>query len=133
MQYKNLYDQMLDEVYEDEYDAAPDWMKNRNTPAEAMEDGDPVMYRCGFADWLQEDNLEGVMCSGCGDREIDTEYAANSCDMDDEVLCPVCAGIKFECDGCNELFDTDEGKTLDDLTLCKECYVSEMDDREDEE
>lgn len=128
MIYQELYDQMIDECYELP-DDLPSWVTGGMTPSELLANNDPIMYRCGFADWL--DALEEQQCCDC-DRVIPHEFTVSEMCMDDEVTCEVCRGLKFECVGCEELFDVDEQSSGDD-PLCSTCFYEREDDRGNEE
>ena len=116
MTYKDMYNDMLDEIYQELVDNAPSWMTKYGSASRTMEENDPIMYRCGFCDWL--DGLDDARCDECGDGfKPEKDYV----DMDDDVICTVCKGEQFKCEGCDELFDLDEP----DQTLCSACQQEE--------
>jgi len=118
MIYKELYDEFLNEVYEAEYDAAPDWMKKWNDAASALEDCDPTMYRCSFSDWTDSLRDSPPVCDTCRKREV-TDFDV---DINDEVECEVCKGGSFVCDACDEVFDMDDANEVGEKVLCSECF-----------
>lgn len=132
MTLKEYYDQWLNEVYEEEYDNAPNWMKKWNTPAEALEDCDPVMYRCGYSDFAQSEQFKGMDCDECGETldDDDIHRLVNDCTDDDELQCRVCAGKAFRCSECDTVcsFDEHAGRVI-----CDDCNEVGEDDYEDEE
>lgn len=66
--YKDLYDSYIREFYQDAVDKIS-FLRGCDA-AELMEQHDPVMYRCGFADW--SDGANGILCEECGE-EVDSE------------------------------------------------------------
>ena len=94
--YRDLYDQMIDEVYNFYIDGLPHWITGGLRASRLMMENDPVDYRCGFTDWLDGEEFE---CA-CGRTFRDVNV-----DKDDDVECSVCSGEEFECESCGELFD----------------------------
>ena len=119
MTYKELYNEWINEVWASDIDGLPSWVTGGKEPAQIMEDNDPIMYRCGFADWLDGTSDQDIQCDSCTNT-VDSHHIVNDCDMDDEVECQVCAGTHFECEGCNELFEVDE--MYKDSGMCLTCY-----------
>ncbi len=66
--YKDLYDSYIRELYQDDVDKIS-FLRGCDA-AQLMEEHDPVMYRCGFADWSDAPN--GILCEECGE-EMDAE------------------------------------------------------------
>lgn len=117
-----MYDEWLDCVYEEEYDAAPDWMQKWRMPSEALQECDPVMYRCGYADWAQPDQFKHMECEDCGEQysEDDIHRLVNECGDDDYAVCLVCAGQAFVCEECGEVCDKMDNARDDVCDTCRE-------------
>ena len=109
--YRDLYDQMINEVYNHHIDGLPHWITGGFSASRLMRENDPVDYRCGFVDWLDGEEFK---CA-CG-----RTFRNVNVDKDDDVECYVCSGDEFECESCGELFDCDEMSRINDM--CSECY-----------
>ena len=116
MTYEDMYRDMLNECYNDQISGLDSWITNGMDAAELMENNDPIMYRCGFNDWI--DSLEDVWCPDCHETFTPCKDIIT---YDDDVQCPICSGEQFKCEGCDELFDMDD----DDQTLCPACQQEE--------
>ena len=121
MTYKNLYNQWLDEIYQDAISQIS--FLNGVNAGVLMEEHDPVAYRDGFADFI--DGLKDVRCEECDARDVSRERVNDSC-MDDEVKCGVCAGEEFECAVCNEVLPVSEN-----CGVCESC-AARMEDQDEE-
>ena len=134
MKLSEMYDQWLDEVYESEYEAAPDWMKKWNSPSEAFEDCDPIAYRCGYSDFVQPEQFEGMDCPECGEAfdEHDVHRLVNDCDEDDTLECCVCAGTRFRCTMCDETCDVDHHVPGGLCPLCVDEAMEVMEEDDDD-
>lgn len=117
----DLYDQWINEIYESQLEELPSWITGSLSPAALMQENDPTMYRCGFSDWLQDENVKGIECENC-DREIDTHYIVNECDSETAVQCQVCNGTHFECQTCFEVKENGEKAPPPDEEICKDCH-----------
>ena len=130
MTFGELYSDWLEEILESELVgvALPTWLTDGMPLAEIYKANDPIAYRCGFADWLQVDNLQGWNCEECVEEftEHDINRAINDCTSDDDAVCCVCAGTRWRCDTCGETFDNDQEPANDgDDLMCSDCLMEE--------
>jgi len=135
MTYGELYDQYLDECYEDcgvPWNDIPSWVTGGRSPSELMAENDPIMHRCGFAEWIDTLSDTPPECD-CGRTITDFDVCA-----DDKVECPECKGDEFECAVCGELFPIDTenqiGNTDDDTQqiVCNTCYEEHQEEEDDD-
>jgi hypothetical protein len=124
--YGDLYDNMLDGIYEEPMKGLPFL---GCSASKLMKEMAPTDYRVGFADWLDSVSQDEQTCTERGCRnKIDPDTVCNA-GQDDDMVCGVCAGTHFECGQCNEIKpNSEESETTD---LCASCF-KENEEEEDE-
>ena len=102
--YGDEYRSWLNEIYRDcgcdgvtSWDDLPCWITGGREPADLMEENDPTMFRCGFADWTDGLRDDPPSCDDCGDDITDFDVG-----MDDEILCSVCKGEALDMKGVGQ-------------------------------
>ena len=120
--YGEAYDEMINECSGFNPDDLPSWVTGGKTSAELMKQNDPVMYRCGFSDWLDSIDEGQFLCGTCNEPIL-REWIINECDEDDDIECPVCAGSHGKCETCGEYKEVHEMWENDRLgDECKVCH-----------
>lgn len=139
MTLKECYDNWLNEIYRDcgcdgvdNWDDLPCWITGGREPAELMEENDPVGYRCGYADFCQQEQFDGMDCPECGRTfdDDDIHRLVNDLCMEDEMECRVCEGIAFVCENCGDVFTKGEHASDE---VCDDCAEDIGEDEEEEE